>query len=285
MRIDNLSSPGPAPARAPASVTPAPAPVRRWLRFRHVGKTGFGILHGNTVHVWQGDMFGQCSPTGAILTVAEIELLTPTVPTKVIALWNNFKALGEKLQLAVPAEPLYLVKTPNSYLAPALTIRPPACGGKVVFEGELGIVIGKTATAVPESEAMDHVFGYTCANDVTVADILNRDASFAQWVRAKGFDTFCPMGPVVATGLDPATLTVTTLLDGQIRQHYPVSDMRFSVAQLVSLISMDMTLSPGDVILCGTSIGVGSMKPGSRVEVEIDGIGRLSNPYGSAPPT
>jgi len=285
VRIDNTTSPGPAPARAPSPVGAAPAPQRRWLRFRHLGKTGFGVLHGNTVHEWQGDMFGQCSPTGAIFTVAEIELLTPTQPSKVIALWNNFKALGEKLQLAVPAEPLYLVKTPNSYLATAQTIRPPLCSGKVVFEGELGIVIGKTATAVPEGEAMAHVFGYTCANDVTVADILNRDASFAQWVRAKGFDTFCPMGPVVATGLDPATLTVTTLLDGQIRQHYPVSDMRFSVAQLVSLISMDMTLNPGDIILCGTSIGVGSMKPGSRVEVDIDGIGRLSNPYGSAAPT
>lgn len=285
MRIDNHTSPGPAPARTTASVGAAPAPQRRWLRFRHAGKDGFGVLHGNTVHEWQGDMFGQCAPTGAILTVAEIELLTPTQPSKVIALWNNFKALGEKLQLAVPAEPLYLAKTPNSYLAPGQTIRPPVSGGKVVFEGELGIVIGKTATAVSEADALAHVFGYTCANDVTVADILNRDASFAQWVRAKGFDTFCPMGPVVATGLDPATLTVTTLLDGQIRQHYPVSDMRFSVAQLVSLISMDMTLYPGDVILCGTSIGVGSMKPGSRVEVDIAGIGRLSNPYGSTAPT
>jgi len=283
VRIDNNTSPGPAPARAAAAT--APSPQRRWLRFRQGGKTGFGVLNGTTVHEWQGDMFGECSPTGAIFTVAEIELLTPTQPSKVIALWNNFKALGEKLNLAVPAEPLYLVKTPNSYLATGQTIRPPKCEGKVVFEGELGIVIGKTATAVSEQDALSHVFGYTCANDVTVADILNRDPSFAQWVRAKGFDTFCPMGPVVATGLDPATLTITTLLDGQIRQHYPISDMRFSVAQLVSLISMDMTLNPGDVILCGTSVGVGSMKPGSRIEVDIAGIGRLSNPYGDAAPT
>lgn len=285
MRIDNNTSPGPAPARASTPLSAAPSPVRRWMRFRQAGKTSFGVLHGNTVHEWQGDMFGECSPSGAIFTVAEIEPLTPTQPSKVIALWNNFKALGEKLKLDVPAEPLYLVKTPNSYLAPGQTIRPPKCEGKVVFEGELGIVIGKTATAVREEDALAHVFGYTCANDVTVADILNRDASFAQWVRAKGFDTFCPMGPVVATGLDPSTLTITTLLDGQIRQHYPISDMRFSVAQLVSLISMDMTLEPGDVILCGTSVGVGSMKPGSRIEVDIVGIGRLSNPYGSAAPT
>jgi 2-keto-4-pentenoate hydratase/2-oxohepta-3-ene-1,7-dioic acid hydratase in catechol pathway len=180
----------------------------------------------------------------------------------------------------VPAEPLYLLKSPNSFLATGALIRKPRCAAKVVFEGELGIVIGKTCSAVAEADALDHVFGYTCANDVTVADILNRDASFAQWTRAKGFDTFCPMGPVVATGLDPAMLTVTTRLNGELRQHYPISDMRFSVPQLVSLISLDMTLLPGDVILCGTSIGVGSMKPDSSVEVEIAGIGTLVNRYG-----
>jgi 2-keto-4-pentenoate hydratase/2-oxohepta-3-ene-1,7-dioic acid hydratase in catechol pathway len=117
---------------------------------------------------------------------------------------------------------------------------------------------------------------------VTVSDILFRDASFAQWTRAKGLDGFCPLGPVVASGLDPSALSVKTLLDGQVRQHYPISDMTFSVAQLVSRISLDMTLLPGDVILCGTSIGVGSMKPGSLVEVEIEGIGRLSNRFGQA---
>ena len=117
------------------------------------------------------------------------------------------------------------------------------------------------------------------ANDVTSADELNRDPSFAQWVRAKGHDTFCPFGPTVATGLDPATLVVKTTLNGSLRQDYPVSDMRFSVAQLVSMVSQDMTLLPGDIILCGTSVGVGSMKPGSTVEVTIDGIGTLINRF------
>jgi 2-keto-4-pentenoate hydratase/2-oxohepta-3-ene-1,7-dioic acid hydratase in catechol pathway len=140
-------------------------------------------------------------------------------------------------------------------------------------------VIGRRCKQASEQQALEHVLGYTCANDVTVADILNRDASFAQWVRAKGFDTFCPFGPVVATGLDPARLVVRTLLDGEVRQDYPISDMRFSVAQLVSLISQDMTLLPGDIILCGTSVGVGSMKRGSTIEVEIAGIGRLSNRF------
>nr|WP_309246878.1 fumarylacetoacetate hydrolase family protein [Ramlibacter montanisoli] len=157
----------------------------------------------------------------------------------------------------------------------------PSPGGsaKVVFEGELGIVIGRSCKQVSEHHAMAHVFGFTCANDVTVADILHRDASFAQWVRAKGFDTFCPLGPAVATGLDPAKLRVRTVLNGEVRQDYPIADMRFSVAQLVSLISQDMSLLPGDVILCGTSVGVGSMKPGSTVQVEIAGIGTLSNRF------
>lgn len=252
---------------------------KRWLRFRDGNSPGFGILEGESIRVCQGDMFAGATPTDQMLPLAGVELLMPVRPTKIIAMWNNFHALGQKLNLAVPAEPLYLIKAPNSYLDPNGIIRKPPCDGKVVFEGELGIVIGKTCKQVSERDAMDHVFGYTCANDVTVADILNRDASFAQWVRAKGFDTFCPLGPVVATGLDPTKLVVKTILNGDIRQDYPVSDMRFSVQQLVSLISKDMTLYPGDVILCGTSIGVGAMKPGSTVEVEIAGIGKLRNRF------
>jgi 2-keto-4-pentenoate hydratase/2-oxohepta-3-ene-1,7-dioic acid hydratase in catechol pathway len=251
----------------------------RWLRFKNGNTLGFGTLEGDRVKVFQGDMFTGATPTGQVLLLADVELMMPVQPSKIIALWNNFHALGQKLNLATPAEPLYLIKAPNSYLAPNGTIRKPPSDSKVVFEGELGIVIGKTCKQVPEHHAMDHVFGYTCANDVTVADILNRDASFAQWVRAKGLDTFCPFGPVVATGLDPEKLVVKTILNGETRQDYPVSDMRFSVRQLVSLISQDMTLYAGDIILCGTSIGVGSMKPGSKVEVEIAGIGRLSNRF------
>lgn len=252
---------------------------QHWIRYEYAGDVGFGTLTGDTVQTYRGDMFAGAEATGRELPLRDVRLLSPTQPTKVIALWNNFAALGAKLNLAVPAEPLYLLKAPNSFAGPGDLIRQPRSRGKVVFEGELGIVIGKTASGVAEADAMDHVFGYTCANDVTEADILNRDASFAQWVRAKGFDTFCPMGPVVATGLDASTLVVTTTLNGDVRQNYPISDMRFSVSHLVSLISADMTLYPGDVILCGTSIGVGSMKPGSDVSVEIAGIGTLRNRY------
>ena len=255
--------------------------LERWIRFAHAGQVSFGQLgvDDQTVTVYQGDMFDGAKPSGQMLRLGDIKLLAPTQPTKIIALWNNFKALGDKLQLATPPEPLYFLKSPNSWANPGDVIRQPAQAGKVVYEGELGIVIGKTATAIGEDQAMTYVFGYTCANDVTHADILNRDSSFTQWVRAKGFDTFCPFGPVVATGLDPATLIVKTTLNGQERQNYPLSDMRFSVAQLVSKTSHDMTLLPGDIILCGTSIGVGSMKPGSEVYVEIAGIGILGNRF------
>ena len=252
---------------------------QHWVRFEQAAASGFGTLEGERIDERRGDMYGTSTPTGRVLALAEVQLLTPCVPSKVIALWNNFRALGDKLGLESPPEPLYLLKAPNSYLAPGGTIRKPLCEGKVVFEGELAIVIGKTCTAVAEVDALDHVFGYTCVNDVTVADILHRDASFAQWVRAKGFDTFCPFGPAIATGLDATTLRVKTTLNGTQRQDYPISDMRFSVQQLVSLISQDMSLYPGDLILCGTSVGVGSMRPGSTIEVEIEGIGKLSNRY------
>jgi 2-keto-4-pentenoate hydratase/2-oxohepta-3-ene-1,7-dioic acid hydratase in catechol pathway len=251
-----------------------------WIRYELDGRVGFGTLAGDVVHEYRGDMFGACEPTGRTFALSAARLLAPTQPSKVIALWNNFGELRAKLNLALPQEPLYLLKSPNSFAAPGDGIRPPRGGGKVVFEGELGIVIGKPCSAVPEERALEHVFGYTCANDVTAADVLFRDASFGQWTRAKGMDGYCPMGPGVATGLDPATLSVRTLLDGQQRQHYPISDMTFPVQQLVSMISFDMTLQAGDVILCGTSVGVGSMKPGSLVEVEIEGIGRLANRFG-----
>lgn len=253
--------------------------TQHWARFAHSGAVGFGTVEDGRIRVHKGDMFDAPQATDEYLSVDDVRLLRPIEPSKVIALWNNFGELSSKLGLSSPPEPLYLLKAPNSFADPDEVIRQPRCGGKVAYEGELGIVIGRTATAVSVEDALDYVFGYTCGNDVTQADILNRDASFAQWVRAKGFDTFCPMGPVVATGLDADALVVKTILNGTVRQQYPISDMHFSVARLVSLISADMTLNPGDVILCGTSVGIGSMKPGSEIVVEIEGIGRLCNLY------
>lgn len=253
--------------------------IQRWIRFHYMDAVHFGTLEGDKIRIYEGDMFDAPTLTANCTHIKEVQLLAPIVPGKMLAMWNNFHALGKKLGLEPPAEPLYLIKSPNSLLAPGGTIRKPLCDGKVVFEGELAIVIGRTCFNVSEEDAPQYVFGLTCANDVTVADIIQRDPTFPQWARAKGFDTFCPLGPVIATGLDPAMLVVRTILNDEVRQDYPVNDMVFSVAQLVSKISKDMTLNPGDVLLCGTSVGVGSMRPGSTIEVEIDGIGKLKNRF------
>ena len=251
-----------------------------WIRFERAGQTGFGTLRDGVIQIHEGDMFAGPHAMNATVPLAEVTLLTPCVPTKMVALWNNYHALAAKLNLTPPTEPLYLLKSPSSFLAGGQTIRVPASyTGKVVYEGELGIVIGKRAANVSEDEARQYIFGYTCSNDVTAAELIQKDPTFAQWTRAKSFDTFGVFGPVIATDVNPLDLHVKTLLDGKERQNYPVSDMIFKPMQIVSLISRDMTLYPGDVISCGTSVGVGSMKPGSKIEIVIDGIGTLSNEY------
>lgn len=254
--------------------------MTHWIRFALGGRTGFGILDDETVRVHGGGLFAQSGATGEVLALASVKVLTPTLPSKMVALVDNYHALVAKLNHAVPPEPLYFLKGNNSFLAHNEVIRVPASyQGKVVYEGELGIVVGRRCAGVSEDEAVDCIFGYTCVNDVTASEILNRDPGFAQWTRAKSFDTFGVFGPVIATGLDAAKLTVKTVLNGQERQSYPVSDMIFPPAKLISLISQDMTLEPGDIVACGTSVGVGSMKPGSSVSIIIDGIGTLSNRF------
>lgn len=254
--------------------------MAHWIRFSQHGAIGFGQLAGDTIHVFEGEMFGTSVETGEHLPLADVKVLTPCEPTKMVALWNNFRGLAEKLGQAIPPEPLYFLKGNNAFHPHGEPIRVPAAyAGKVVYEGELGVVIGKRTHAVGEDEAASYIFGYTCINDVTAAELLFKDASFAQWTRAKSFDTFGVFGPVIATGLDPMTLAIKTILNGQERQNYPVADMIFPPTKLVSLISHDMTLEPGDVIACGTSIGVGSMKAGSEVSVIIEGIGELTNRY------
>jgi 2-keto-4-pentenoate hydratase/2-oxohepta-3-ene-1,7-dioic acid hydratase in catechol pathway len=253
--------------------------IERWLRFHHSDTIGFGTLEGEKIRVYSGDMFNNPEPTHLTMMLNEVKLLMPAVPGKVLALWNNFRSLGQSLGLAAPVKPQYLLKTPQSYLNPNETIRKPACGSQVVFDGELGVVIGRTCKDVSEEDALDYVFGYTCVNDITMVDGSEQEPSFAQWARIKEASAFCPLGPVIATGLDPAMLVVRSMLNGQSKQDYPVNDMIFSVRQLVSLLSRDIALNPGDIILCGTASGVGAMPPNSLIEIEIDGIGKLSNRY------
>jgi 2-keto-4-pentenoate hydratase/2-oxohepta-3-ene-1,7-dioic acid hydratase in catechol pathway len=250
-----------------------------WIRYATPdGRTGFGTLEADRIAEYEGDMYGEHRATGHVLAPEAVRLLSPCVPTKVIALWNNFRALGEKLGKAPPVHPLFLLKPATSVIGSGEAIRrPPRYAGKIAYEGELGIVIGRPCANVSVTEASRYILGYTCINDVTAGEMLAEDPNFPQWTRSKGFDTFCCIGPAIATEFDWTSARVITTLDGVERQNYPLSDMIFSPQEQVSRISGDMTLYPGDVICAGTSIGIGSIKDGSTVSIRIDGIGELRN--------
>jgi 2-keto-4-pentenoate hydratase/2-oxohepta-3-ene-1,7-dioic acid hydratase in catechol pathway len=252
-----------------------------WARIEHEGRARLGAIDGDRVRLHEGTIFDPGPATGEAVVAADASWLTPTEPTKMVALWNNFRAAADKNGWAIPAEPLTFLKAPNSFTAHGRAIPvPKSYDGRVAYEGELGIVIGRTCSGVSVAEAADHILGYTCVNDVTAMELLQRDPCFAQWTRAKNFDGFGAFGPAVATGLDPASLTVRTLVNGRERHNYRVDDMIFPPVELVSRLSQDMTLVPGDVIACGTSLGVLPMKAGTVVEIVIDGIGTLRNRYG-----
>jgi 2-keto-4-pentenoate hydratase/2-oxohepta-3-ene-1,7-dioic acid hydratase in catechol pathway len=257
---------------------------RRWVRFIDgAGLIGFGTIDDDVVQVYAGDMFAGAEPSGERVPIDSVDMIAPCQPTKVIGLWNNLKAAAEKQNWATPAEPLYFLKPSSSIIGHRATVmRPSSYSGRILYEGELGVVIGKTCVNVSISDVDDVVFGYTCVNDVTALDLLAEDASFTQWTRAKSFDTFGALGPVIASGFDPDTVRVRTSVGGKVRQDYPVSDMFFSPRQLVSLISRNMTLVPGDVIACGTSIGAMPMRQGVTIDVTIDPIGTLSNSLSEA---
>jgi 2-keto-4-pentenoate hydratase/2-oxohepta-3-ene-1,7-dioic acid hydratase in catechol pathway len=251
-----------------------------WIRYEADGQTGFGLLVGESIEVCQGDMFGEFQRTGQSMPLADVAIALPCLPGKFIGLWNNYHAQAAKQGLSIPAEPLYFIKAASSYCAHEQPFDASASyEGRVVYEGELGLVIGKACKNISVQEAADAIFGVTCVNDVTALDLLTRDASFAQWTRAKSFDSFGIFGPVIATGLDWQTLHVRTLVNGRERQNYLCSDMIFSPAQIVSALSREMTLMPGDLIACGTSLGVLPIKPGTVVEVSIEGIGVLRNTF------
>jgi 2-keto-4-pentenoate hydratase/2-oxohepta-3-ene-1,7-dioic acid hydratase in catechol pathway len=253
-----------------------------WMRFMsNDGGIVFGRVEGGYLHEYES--LEQPVPTGAVLSTRALTPLAPCAPGKVIALWNNFHALAAKLDKPVPAHPLFLLKPAASVIGAGEPIRRPlSYAGKIAYEGELGIVIGRRCRDASLDEAAAAIFGYTLVNDVTAADLLNENPHFPQWCRAKGFDTFCCIGPAIVSGFAWQQANLVTKLDDVERQNYPLADMVFSPAQQVSLISQDLTLEPGDVIACGTSVGVGSIKDGATVSITIDGIGTLSNTLSAA---
>ena len=254
--------------------------MTHWVRFSHADRIGFGQLDGDSIEICEGDLFASPQSTGETVALPEVRLLTPTQPSKMPALWNNYKALAQEKGLNLPQTPLYLFKANSSFLATEEVIEhPSSIEGDVFYEGELGIVIGQPAKELDEEEAEAAIFGYTCINDVTAFSILKEYDGFDQWTRAKSFDTFGVFGPAVATDLDYRDLVITTRVNGEQRQHYPASDMIMGPAEIVARLSHNMSLLPGDVICCGTSCGLGPMPRGCTVEVEIKGIGLLRNRY------
>lgn len=255
--------------------------VKHWVRFRTSdGAEGFGTLDGESVTPHSGEMFGANAASGAPLPVSAVTLLAPVRPARFVGLWNNYHELATKQGNAIPETPLWFLKSPGSVIGPAEAIRPPASyAGKTLYEGELGLVIGRRVSRADAAEAEAAIFGLTCVNDVTALDILTADPSFPQWARAKSPDGFGPIGPAIAQGLDWRELRVQVALNGRVRQDYPCADMILPPARIVSLLSQEMTLEPGDVIACGTSVGALPMRPGMEVAVTIAGIGTLTNPF------
>jgi 2-keto-4-pentenoate hydratase/2-oxohepta-3-ene-1,7-dioic acid hydratase in catechol pathway len=255
-----------------------------WVRFaRPEGAEGFGMLDdaAGRIAVHAGDIFADPAPTGESLARDAVRLLAPVRPGAFFGLWNNFHALAAKTGAAIPETPLWFLKAGSCLLDPEGTIQPPAgYTGKVLYEGELGLVIGRRCKDADEAEAAAAIFGLTVVNDVTALDILTADPSFPQWARAKSCDSFGPVGPAIATGLDWSERQVRVALNGRVRQDYPLADMIIPPARIVSLLSREVTLRPGDLIACGTSVGALPMRAGMTVEVTIDGIGTLRNVMG-----
>ncbi len=256
------------------------------MKLVRFGAGQWGVLEGETIHETDGPAG---NPTGRHFDLGGVTLLAPATPSKIVCVGRNYldhiKEMGNDAQ-DLPKEPGLFLKGPNALAHPANPARPEQSGDVVPYpsftnllhyEGELAVVIERRMKNVPESEALEHVLGYTCALDVTARDKQKTDL---QWVRAKSADKFCPLGPWLVTSLEPQNTTLRTYVNGELRQEAHTSQMIFPVAKILSYISSFMTLEPGDVVLTGTPEGVGELKPGDHVEVAIEGIGDLHTRIG-----
>jgi 2-keto-4-pentenoate hydratase/2-oxohepta-3-ene-1,7-dioic acid hydratase in catechol pathway len=255
----------------------------RYVRFQRRGEdtVRFGWMEDDRIGSIEGPLFGAHRRTPVTWSKTAVQLLSPLIPGKIVCVGRNYVDHAREHDAEVPEVPLLFLKPPSAVIGPRAPIVLPAQSEQVEHEAELAVVIGKRARAIVPDEAREVIFGYTAANDVTARDLQRKDG---QWTRAKGFDTFCPLGPWIDTGTEPGDLRITCRVNGQIRQLASTREMVFSVYQLVAFISGIMTLEVGDVLLTGTPAGVGVLQAGDSVQVEIEGIGILENPVVGAAP-
>jgi 2-keto-4-pentenoate hydratase/2-oxohepta-3-ene-1,7-dioic acid hydratase in catechol pathway len=268
----------------------------RIARFAHGGDVGYGIVEDVTQDGAAGTVTGADADglvvaellghpfgigdeairlTGVRYPLADVRLLAPVLPSKVVAIGRNYADHAAELGNEVPDDPIIFLKPSTAVVGPRDPIvYPTQLSERVDFEGELAVVIGRLCRQVPPERVGEVIFGYTCANDVTARDLQAKDG---QWARAKGFDTFCPLGPWIETDVDPADLELTTIVNGEIRQNSRTSLLLHNVTALVAYVTAVMTLLPGDVLLTGTPAGVGPLKDGDEVSVTIESIGTLTN--------
>ena len=253
----------------------------RIVRFADWRKTKYGLLEDDVVRGLRGSPFAHFKGPGSSLRLDgstykrhEIRLLAPCLPSKIVCLGLNYRSHAEETRLPIPSVPLIFLKPSTAAIGPDDEIILPRLSRRVDYEGELGVVIGRKAKDVTEDRAKDYVLGYTCFNDVSERYVQNEDG---QWTRAKGYDTFAPIGPWIETEVDPSGLRLETYLNGELRQSASTGDLIFGVSRLIEFISGVMTLLPGDVIATGTPSGIGRMNPGDAVEIRIERIGALRN--------
>jgi 2-keto-4-pentenoate hydratase/2-oxohepta-3-ene-1,7-dioic acid hydratase in catechol pathway len=250
------------------------------IRYREGDLAKWGVVEGDLIREMDGDPFGHFHLTSKATSLQATKLLSPCLPSKIIALGLNYRDHAEEMKVALPAEPLLFIKPSTSVIGPGEAIVYPEMSKRVDFEAELAVVIQKTASGVPAERATEYILGYTCFNDVTARDLQSKDG---QWTRSKGFDTFSPIGPWIVTDIDPHHLEISSFLNGVMRQHSNTKNLFFGPYQLVSFISHIMTLLPGDVIATGTPSGIGPMVIGDKIDIMIEGIGTLSNPIAAKP--
>ena len=247
----------------------------KFYRFRHEGRISTGVLKERYLHPIEGSPFGSHRIGAGKIPIADVQLIPPVLPSKIVAVGLNYRDHAVERGRSLPKEPLIFLKPSTAVIGPLDIIIFPRMAKRIDYEGELAVVIRKKAYQLKDDDPVqDHIFGYTCFNDVTARDLQEKDGQFT---RAKSFDTFAAVGPCIQTDLDPARVNLKTFLNGKLRQSGNTRNLIFPVPYLVRFVSRIMTLKAGDILTTGTPAGIGPMQPGDRVDVQIDGIGTLSN--------